>query len=748
MTILGKVRYNLKGEWVSTTTYAINDTVTYNNRTYRATAVSTNAVPPNVTYWEVMSSTMNDQGDWSVSTAYAVGDVVRVDNGFFANTTYPRNFTANGAGLTFTSNTFICTTAHTGQQPPNASYWTLLSSGQSKNHKAFCWPPNRGMVPAGFFTSNSSPGWANTSSSNARFGDSYYDGGLGWSLDGQQTPRPGWITRNGTVIHWGGSYYSSSGWGNDAAYAGLDEMAFPFNEYYDGSLPTPDGDLPKCIQWISGTSQQILLFNNGEIYCWGYGGNGSNGSGNNNSIAYPVRPGNNNNTQVLRGKKCVRIASTMGGPTVVGNVSASYYALMSDGTFWSWGYNGQGQLGLGDTTIRNIPTQITTSFIAGTSIVDVWAGGADNGTVYVLDNLGNMYACGRNNVGQLGNGTTTDQSTFQFIKAWGTGSTRLKKFIIGNRNDSIFCAALDVSGQLYTWGYNNYGQLGFNDQTNRSSPQAVTYNGTGCTNIWTSGGIEPNLYVTRNTTFGTNQLFSCGNNSGWSLGRIQAGASSGQTLISGYTQELAHGQNGAATTTNADAVGGPAFYLNTFRLEPVQLEISVTAPYYGNIANVVSVNTNADNQGDSPYAYNALIEQVDGSKYGLGWQGMGQFGQYYGDGAWYGGSAGTSSPTGFAFSNGNGTNDQYLGRARTSAAGVSNLLGKRLRYLPPGFKESEIGVWSYGQGYASGYYWHDKYGTVYFSGAGIAGPLSVHYTTFRYNYGAGNEHIQKLPYQN
>ena len=33
-------------------------------------------------------------------------------------------------------------------------------------------------------------------------------------------------------------------------------------------------------------------------------------------------------------------------------------ALKSDGSLWSWGYNNVGQLGLGDTTDRHVPTKV------------------------------------------------------------------------------------------------------------------------------------------------------------------------------------------------------------------------------------------------------------------------------------------------------------------------------------------------------------------------------------------------------
>jgi alpha-tubulin suppressor-like RCC1 family protein len=748
MTILGKVRYNFKGIWQSSTSYLVNDTIIYLNRTYRCVSNHSNQTPPNVTYWELMSATMNDQGTWNSSTTYATGDVVLVDNGFFANTTSSRNWANTGqSGQLFMANTYICTTAHTNQIPPNSTYWSLLSQGNSKNHKAYLWAPNMGIVPAGFYPGNSSPGWANTSSVNARFGDSYYDGGLGWCGDGQSSSRPGWITRNGTVLTWGQTTNGSNGFGDNNNQAALNELSFPFNEYFDGSLPTPDGDLPKCIQWIRAWASDIVLFNNGEVYCWGYGANAGNASGNNNSINYPVRAGNNNNTQVLRGKKAIRIASTTWGPVTQANISPANYALMSDGTLWSWGYNAYGQLGLpGNTTVQNVPQQITTSsIIAGTSVVDIWAGGGDQGSLYILDNLGNMYACGRNDVGQLGINSTTDTSTLTLVKAWGTGAGRLKKFIIGNKNSQHYCAAVDVSGNLWTWGFNNYGQLGFDNTTNLSTPTQVSYNATNITNVWSSGGYGPFTITTRNTSAGNNQVYTCGNNTGWNLGRIQAtSASLPLTLISGYSGEITHGQNGSSGALNSQgtAVG---FVLNTYRFEAMQVEVSNSGTYYGNLTNVLYTSFYGNSENSNLFCVAGVYERSTGEKYWCGFQSLGQAGQYYYDSAWVAGSAGTS-PSGFVIGNGNGTGDQFLARAISSSYGSGNFLGKRLRHMPTGLNETDFYVgWSTGLSYGTGLYWFDKYGNVYYSGNG-AQVNSGNYPNMRYNIPTAISYMQKIPY--
>ena len=76
--------------------------------------------------------------------------------------------------------------------------------------------------------------------------------------------------------------------------------------------------------------------------------------------------------------------------------------MRTDGTLWAWGRNDYGQLGDGTTTHRLTPMQIGTA----TNWASVSAGLYH--TVAVRTN-GTLWAWGYNAYGQLGDGTTTDQ---------------------------------------------------------------------------------------------------------------------------------------------------------------------------------------------------------------------------------------------------------------------------------------------------------------------------------------------------
>ncbi len=112
-------------------------------------------------------------------------------------------------------------------------------------------------------------------------------------------------------------------------------------------------------------------------------------------------------------------------------------ALKQDGTVWSYGLNGVGQLGLGDNDNRKLPTQITTL----SNIKQIATGYSHS---MALDNNGNVYTWGLNNNGQIGDGTKTNTNVPLQI----TGLQNIVK-IDCYKNISI---ALSQSGAVYYWG--------------------------------------------------------------------------------------------------------------------------------------------------------------------------------------------------------------------------------------------------------------------------------------------------------
>ena len=136
-------------------------------------------------------------------------------------------------------------------------------------------------------------------------------------------------------------------------------------------------------------------------------------------------------------------------------------AIDEDGNLWSWGQDEFGQQGLGRKLKYEIrkPQKITEK----NKFTEICAGGIHN---LAIDEDGNLYSWGYNELGQLGNGTTvTDYSGPKLIEQ----GIKFKKISAGS-NHSV---AIDVEGNLYSWGYNAYGQLGDGTNNNSSIPKII-----------------------------------------------------------------------------------------------------------------------------------------------------------------------------------------------------------------------------------------------------------------------------------
>lgn len=136
-------------------------------------------------------------------------------------------------------------------------------------------------------------------------------------------------------------------------------------------------------------------------------------------------------------------------------------ALVSDGRAWCWGQNNRGQLGVGDTTIREAPT-----LVQGLSgLVDIAAG--DEHTCAV-DERGKTWCWGRGG-DQLGPGWTSS-ITATAIEVTGLEGMKMITSGLGGR---FGCAAGGEKDELWCWGAGNYGQLGDGQSKSTATPVAA-----------------------------------------------------------------------------------------------------------------------------------------------------------------------------------------------------------------------------------------------------------------------------------
>lgn len=132
--------------------------------------------------------------------------------------------------------------------------------------------------------------------------------------------------------------------------------------------------------------------------------------------------------------------------------------LRDDWTIWTWGNNGSGQLGLGSYVSTNAPQQVTTQ---GWGAV---AAGVSH--TLAIDAEGNLWAWGGNSLGQLG----VDDPLGSPAPVRVTSNLRWEAISAG----SVHSAALLNDGTLWTWGANGTGQLGRDSaSTSSGSPGVV-----------------------------------------------------------------------------------------------------------------------------------------------------------------------------------------------------------------------------------------------------------------------------------
>jgi alpha-tubulin suppressor-like RCC1 family protein len=198
----------------------------------------------------------------------------------------------------------------------------------------------------------------------------------------------------------------------------------------------------------AGCWHSMALLEDGTVWTWGHNGQGQLGNGTTVEIFNPV------------------MVSNLKGVTAIAAGIRHCLALLDDGTVWAWGNNNVGQLGDGTNTARSTPVRVMN--IANVKAISAGhTGEADQSFCMALLNDGTVWAWGYNDSGQLGDGTynTSNKPT----EVSNLAGTAVKAIAAGGWH----AVALLQDGSIWTWGRNQYGQLGDGTNTNRNRPGKV-----------------------------------------------------------------------------------------------------------------------------------------------------------------------------------------------------------------------------------------------------------------------------------
>lgn len=295
---------------------------------------------------------------------------------------------------------------------------------------------------------------------------------------------------------------------------------------YAFALPTNvDGVTTSGVSVTSmglGSNHTCVGLSNGTAKCWGANALGQLGIGNFASTGTPT---------LISGLANYQVSKVFAH----GNASC---LITTTGVAKCWGRNYNGNLGVGDTVDREVPTDVVG--MSGLTVVDIAVGWYHTCFMYT-DGLisGHGVKCvGFNNAGMLGNGDQVDKSTpvqvtdlssgvaeikaglwhtcarmmDKTVKCWGSddvgemgngaGSrattpatvpnlSDVEKIVIGDRHTCI----VNSNGAMKCWAANAHGQLGDGSEENQISPVDVSGMTSGVTEI-AAGGEDESLGFT------------------------------------------------------------------------------------------------------------------------------------------------------------------------------------------------------------------------------------------------------------
>tara|TARA_R100001082_G_scaffold109053_1_gene85444 strand:- start:1333 stop:4080 length:2748 start_codon:yes stop_codon:yes gene_type:complete len=342
------------------------------------------------------------------------------------------------------------------------------------------------------------------------------------------------------------------------------------------------GSIPKIKQRLTGYGESFYLLENGILMYAGSNNYGMRGKGDNTShiyMAVPVQFFDSSGT-ALQGTsrpKIKQLMSTFSHSTSTNTYSMAI-ALDTDGKVYTWGYNGYGQLGNGTTTNNYYAKQLAQSNFNNEAVIYVTCSTGRYTNSYAITSTGKCYGWGINGEGQLGLGNTTNQSTPQEITGVSGSPIEDKKIIhlmtLDGSQNLPRTYFLTDEGKVYFSGYiqdyGSYAGIYVSGNTDQTTPIELTNASTTINSgsqkvvsMWSTGGrYSTQYFITDGGTSNQPKMYSCGANNQGEQGTgssITSGASAsaqGNWFLSECVwQDFGDMENGANNSRPNEKIG-------------------------------------------------------------------------------------------------------------------------------------------------------------------------------------------------
>jgi alpha-tubulin suppressor-like RCC1 family protein len=245
------------------------------------------------------------------------------------------------------------------------------------------------------------------------------------------------VDTHGNAWGWGGNHGGELCLGNNKAYR--TPVKLPLSH----------------VSTLAGASGHALYDADGIVYACGLNRNGVLGDGSTRNSTTPVKVARLNGSSVTQ--------------LVAGFDNAG--ALLSDGKYFDWGYDADGQLGNGPA---RRPSDVPVRVQLPHPVTQVAQGGSfwHNGQTLVMLSDGSLWAWGDDRAGQLGDGTRGVQPSP--VRFYPPAGVTYKSLATG----ATTSYAVSTTGQVYAWGASQVGQLGDGSTRTATAPVLVTSGAT------------------------------------------------------------------------------------------------------------------------------------------------------------------------------------------------------------------------------------------------------------------------------